>query len=125
MSPAYSLKLKNIILFFNRGLIFFQMVIFATLFRHCPTLSKSTLKMTSLFRRCLTLFNSTLKNTTLFPEETADLITFTGEILNRKLNFLCRGFTHVMKVMMVVMMMKIIIKIEKQSFPVVLQNRCS
>ena len=70
LSPAYSLKLKNIILFLNRGLIFFQMVIFATLFRRCSTLWKSTLKMTlfrrcpTLFRRCLT-FNSTLKNTTL------------------------------------------------------------
>ena len=30
------------------------MVIFATLFRRCPTLWKSTLKMTTLFRRCLT-----------------------------------------------------------------------
>ena len=45
---------------------FFEMVIFATLFRRCPTLWKSTLKMTKLFWRCLTLFNSTLKNTTLF-----------------------------------------------------------
>ena len=44
----------------------FQMVIFATLFRRCPTLRKSTLKMKTLFRRCLTLLNSTLKNTTLF-----------------------------------------------------------
>ena len=55
LSPPYSLKLKNIILFVNLGLIFFQMVIFATLFRRCPTLWKSTLK----------LFNSTLKYTTL------------------------------------------------------------
>ena len=42
------------------------MVIFATLFQHCQTLWKSTLKMTTLFRRCLTLFNSTMKYTTLF-----------------------------------------------------------
>ena len=61
LSPAYSLKLKNIILFLNQGLIFFQMVIFATLFRRCPTLWKSTLKMATFFWRCLTLFNSTLK----------------------------------------------------------------
>ena len=66
MSPTYSLKFKNIILFLNRGLFFFQMVISATLFRRCPTLWKSTLKMTKLFQRCLTLFNSTLKNTALF-----------------------------------------------------------
>ena len=46
--------------------IFFQMVIFATLFRHCPTLWKSTLKMTTLFRRCLTLFNSLLKTQRCF-----------------------------------------------------------
>ena len=64
--PAYSLKLKNIILLLNRGLIFFEMVIFATLFRRCPTLWKSKLKTTTLFRRCLKLFNSTLKYTTLF-----------------------------------------------------------
>ena len=55
LSPAYSLKLKNIILFFNRALFFFQMVIFATLFRRCPTLWKSMLKMTTLFRRYPTL----------------------------------------------------------------------
>ena len=65
LSPPYSLKFKNIILFLNLGLSFFQMVVFATLFRRCPTLWKSTLKMTTLFRRCLTLFNSTLKYTTL------------------------------------------------------------
>ena len=33
-----------------------------TLFRRCPTLLKSTLKIATLFRSCLTLFNSTLKN---------------------------------------------------------------
>ena len=53
LSPEDSLKLKNIILFLNRSLIFFQMVIFATLFRRCPTLWKSTLKMTMLFWLCL------------------------------------------------------------------------
>ena len=47
LSPTYSLKLKNIILFLDRGLILFQMVIFATLFRRCPTLWKSILKMTT------------------------------------------------------------------------------
>ena len=46
-------------------IFFFELVIFATLFRRCPMLWKSTLKMTTLFRRCLTLFNSTLKYTTL------------------------------------------------------------
>ena len=66
LSPAYSLKVQNIILFLNRGLIFFQMVKLATLLRRWPTLWKSTLKITTLFRRFLTLFNSTLKNTTLF-----------------------------------------------------------
>ena len=53
-------------LFLNRSLIFFQMVIFATLFRRFPTLWKWTLKMITLFRRYLTLFNSTLKNIALF-----------------------------------------------------------
>ena len=66
LSPTYSLKFKNIDLFLNWGLFFFQMVISATLFRRCPTLWKSALKMTTLFRRCLTLFSSTLKNTALF-----------------------------------------------------------
>ena len=42
------------------------MVIFATLFRRCPTLWKLTLKMTTLFRRCPTLWKLTLKMTTLF-----------------------------------------------------------
>ena len=51
---------------FESGLIFFQMVIFARLFRRSPTLWKSTLKITTLFWRCLTLFSSTLKYTTLF-----------------------------------------------------------
>ena len=60
-SPAYSLKLKNIILLLNRDLIFFWMVIIASLFRRCPTLWKSTLKTTTLFRRCLTLFNSKIE----------------------------------------------------------------
>ena len=46
LSPAYSLKLKSFIFFLNQGLIFFQIVIFATLFRRCPTLWKSMLKMT-------------------------------------------------------------------------------
>ena len=49
-----------------RPKFFFQMVIFATLFRCCPTLWKSTLKMTTLFRHCLTLLNSKLKNSKLF-----------------------------------------------------------
>ena len=52
--------------FLKRGLIFFQMVILARLFRRNPTLWKSTLKITTLFWRCLTLFSSTLKYTTLF-----------------------------------------------------------
>ena len=66
LSPAYTLKLKNIVLFLNRGLwFFFQVVIFATLFWRCPTLWKSTLKMTKLFRCCLTFVNSTLKYTKL------------------------------------------------------------
>ena len=42
LSPVYSLKLKNIILVLNRGLIFIylflQMVIFKTLFQRYPTL---------------------------------------------------------------------------------------
>ena len=37
LSPAYSLKPKNIILFLTRGLIFHQIFIFATLFWRCPT----------------------------------------------------------------------------------------
>ena len=56
---------KYYFVFESRLNFLFQMVIFATLFRRCPTLWKSTLKTTTLFRRCLTLFNSTLKYTTL------------------------------------------------------------
>ena len=44
---------KILFCFWIEAYIFFQMVIFATLFRRCPTLWKSTLKMTTLFRRCL------------------------------------------------------------------------
>ena len=40
---------------------FFQKVIFTTLFQRCPTLWKSTLKMTMLFRSCITLSKSMLK----------------------------------------------------------------
>ena len=57
---------KYYFVFESRLIFFFQMVIFATLFRHCPTLWKSTLKMKTFFRRCPTLFSSTLKNATLF-----------------------------------------------------------
>ena len=57
---------KILFCFWIEAYIFFQMVIFATLFRRCPTLWKSMLKRTILFRRCTMLFNSTLKNTTLF-----------------------------------------------------------
>ena len=45
---------KILFCFWSEAYIFFQMVIFATLFRRCPLLWKSTLKMTTLFRRCLT-----------------------------------------------------------------------
>ena len=55
LSLTYSLKFKNIILFLNRYLyIFFQMVIFATLFQRCPTLWKSALKNIMLIWRCAT-----------------------------------------------------------------------
>ena len=62
----------------KRGLIFFQMVILARLFRRSPTLWKSTLKITTLFRHvqfnveihnivsCSALQISTLTCTTLF-----------------------------------------------------------
>ena len=50
---------KILFRFWIEAYIFFQMVIFATLW-------KSTLKMATLFRRWLTLFNSTLKYATLF-----------------------------------------------------------
>ena len=53
------------------------MVIFAMLFRRCPTLWKSTLKTTALFRRCLTLFNSTLKYTTLL-----NVVDFNVDVCN-------------------------------------------
>ena len=82
LNPAYSLKLKNIVLFWIEAFemvkrsMFFQMVIFATLLRRYPTLWKSTLKMATLFRRCLTLFNSVLKNTTLFQQN------FNVDVLN-------------------------------------------
>ena len=60
-SPAYSLKLKNIILFLNQGLIFFRNGhIRNVVFWRCTTLRKSNLKLTTLFRCCQT-FNSILK----------------------------------------------------------------
>ena len=51
LSPGKSLKLTKIILFLTEGLIstFFQMITFTMLFRRCPTLWKSTLKMATLF----------------------------------------------------------------------------
>ena len=57
---------KILFCFWNQGLFFFEMVMFATLFRRSPTLWKSKFKMTTLFRRCLALFNSTLKYTMVF-----------------------------------------------------------
>ena len=50
LSPGKSLKLTKIILFLTEGLIctFFQMITFTMLFRRCPTLWKSTLKMATL-----------------------------------------------------------------------------
>ena len=57
---------KLLFCFWIDAYIFFQMVIFATLFRRCPTLWKSTLKMTTLFRCCPTLFSSTLKTQRCF-----------------------------------------------------------
>ena len=43
---------KYYFVFESRLIFFFQMVIFTTLFRRCPTLWKSTLKLTALFWRC-------------------------------------------------------------------------
>ena len=40
LSPTYSLKFKNIDLFLNRGLFFFQMVISTTLFSTLPNVEK-------------------------------------------------------------------------------------
>ena len=57
---------KYYFVFESRLNFFFQMVILTTLFRSCPTLGKSTVKMPTLFRRCLTLFNSTLKTQCCF-----------------------------------------------------------
>ena len=53
---------KVLFCFWFEAYFFFQMVIFATLFRRCPTLWMTTLKMTTLFWRFLTLFNSKLLN---------------------------------------------------------------
>ena len=62
---------------FELRFIFFQMVIFTTLFRRCPMLWKLTLKMTTLFRRGLALFNSTLKYTTL-----SNVVNFNFDVHN-------------------------------------------
>ena len=65
---------------------FFEMVMFATLFRRSPTLWKSKFKMTTLFRRCLALFNSTLKYTMAFQRCWTLLIstlTYTFDVVRR------------------------------------------
>ena len=57
---------KYYFVFESRLNFFFKRSYSQSCFRPCPTLWKSTLKMTTLFRRCLTFFNSTLKYATLF-----------------------------------------------------------
>ena len=66
LSPAYSLKLKNIILFMNRGLIFFSNGHICNVVLTLPNLAKIDVENDNVFRRCLTLLNSTSKYTTLF-----------------------------------------------------------
>ena len=88
LKETYEIKTVIIIICLNlpfeikNQLTFYKMVIFATLFRRCPTLWKSTLKMAMLFRRCLTLFNSTLKNTTCF-----NVVNFNVDVHNFDLTF--------------------------------------
>ena len=66
LSPAYSLKLKNIILFLNQGLIFLSNGHIRNVVSMLPNVMKIDVKNDNLFRPCLTLFNLTLKYTTLF-----------------------------------------------------------
>ena len=63
----FYLQPKNFITFLTQSLIliFLQMVTFTMLLLRCPTLRKSTLKMTKLIRGCLTLFKSTSDSTLL------------------------------------------------------------
>ena len=66
LSPPHSLKLKNITLFLNQGLIFFPNGHIHNVVSTLPNVVKIDVKDDILFRCCLTLFNSTLKYTTLF-----------------------------------------------------------
>ena len=81
-SSAYSLKLKNIILFLNRGLFFFSNGHNHNVFRWYQKLWKSTLKMATLFRHCVTLFNSTLKYKALFVSTLLSVANYNVDVHN-------------------------------------------
>ena len=72
---------KVLFCFWFEAYFFFQMVIFATLFRRCPTLWMTTLKMTTLFWRFLTLFNSKLLNVVNFNFDINWLVSIWGGTL--------------------------------------------
>ena len=61
LSPAFSLKLKNIIWFLNQGFIFFSNGHISNVVWTLPNVVKVDVENDNLFWRCLTLFNSTLK----------------------------------------------------------------
>ena len=66
---------KVLFCFWIEDYFFFQMVIFATLFRRCPTLWMTTLKMTTLFGRFVTLFNSRLLNVVNFNFDVHNVVS--------------------------------------------------
>ena len=63
MTPKYSLKLKNIILFLNQGLIFFSNGHIRSYVSTLPNFEKIDVESDNVLS---TLPNSTLKYTTLF-----------------------------------------------------------
>ena len=66
LSPAYSLKLKNIILFFNRGLIFFSNGHIRNVVSTLPNVVKIDVENDNVVSTLSNVVSSTLKNTTLF-----------------------------------------------------------
>ena len=66
LSAAYSLKLKNIILFLNQDLIFFPVRHICNVVLTLPNVVKIDVENENVVSTCLTFFNSTFKYAVLF-----------------------------------------------------------